>query len=186
MMTQTEYQRAIDDAISALMGQAQDGAATLSQTYPIGAHDALRLITDGLRDRVAGGHTAAAPDGRAGTWRVRLCLYDQTSPDPVADTDPDTTPGEPGAMCLRSLQSVGAWIVENATTYHGAPCIGLDDATLARRLRSLRVQMSNRRDGTGTLRLHYSVTEPGKFGAEPTTAQMLARCEIVREDGGKS
>lgn len=121
-------------------------------------------------------------DGRAALWRVRLRFYDMAGDlqQPLADSDPTLDGDQPGAVVLSSLNNVMSWIAEMATAYHGGPCAGMHSEALARPLRALRTQLSNRRDGTGTMKVRYTALHHGSFGAV-SEKHMLARCDVVRE-----
>lgn len=161
-----------EDAI-ALLGQQfrqqLDIQARVVRTTP----DALLKAV--VADLLGEEHRA---DGRALEWLVRLRLYDcgVSSNEPVADSDDKLEDHLPGTTKHRGLPAVAAWIVELASDYHGAPCAGLDRATLRRKLSSLRTMLSNRNDGTGVLRANYQVLQYG------VTRHMAVRCDVVRAD----
>jgi hypothetical protein len=116
-------------------------------------------------------------DGRAQEWQVRVRIYDNAnSIDPLVESDPDLHPAQPGRTIVRGLGSVAKLIVDQVTAYHGTVCPGLEPQVLARKIRTLRTQMSYRGDGTGTFRAAYEV--PSKFGSR----YMTVRCDVQRVD----
>lgn len=129
-----------------------------------------------------------AVDGRSVPWRARLRLYSEADgfSEPVADSDPNTPPDEPGALVLHSLPDVCGWIAELACLHHGVACAGLSRDALKRKLPGVRTQLTNRKNGTATLRVSYSVLVRGKFDGLLQPANMLARCDIVRESSTHS
>lgn len=120
-------------------------------------------------------------DGRAVQWHARLRLLDKERHDAdqiVADSDPDAEHDAPGATLLTGLPSITHWAAELAAAHHNAPCAGLDSTTLARKLRSLRSQMSNRKTGNGCMRADYVVWDH----RAKRDQRMLARIDVVRAD----
>lgn len=120
-------------------------------------------------------------DGRAVQWHARLRLLDMERPNSdqvVADSDPDAAHEAPGATLFNGLPSITHWAAELAAAHHNAPCAGLDSTTLARKLRSLRSQMSNRRAGKGCLRADYVVWDH----RAQRDHRMLARVDVIRSD----
>jgi len=77
---------------------------------------------------------------------------------------------------LLGLPAVGDWIIELASSFHGAVCAGLDAGNIKRKISTLRVNLSHRHDDTGTLKVEYEVI--ARFG----TKHMLARCDVRRAD----
>ena len=117
-------------------------------------------------------------DGRAIKWRARLRIYDmgKNRDEPVWDSDKSSPPDQPGKTTILGMANVEAWIAELASNYHNAACAGLDKQSLARKTKNLRAMMSNRGDGTGTLRADYQVL------VKDTIKYMLARCDVQRVD----
>ncbi|HEX4077904.1 MAG TPA: hypothetical protein VHX61_03395 [Rhizomicrobium sp.] len=116
-------------------------------------------------------------DGRARNWHFRLRLYDPSKPyEPVADTDASRAADQPGEMIIRGLPQILKLIPELASKHHEAPCPGLEEAMLRRKLGSLRTMLAARKDGTADLRAHYQVTANG------VTRYMVARVDICRAD----
>jgi hypothetical protein len=108
---------------------------------------------------------------------LRVRLYDITQPDePEADSDSDLAPGLPGTTIVRGLLAVTQLLSDLASTFHGDACAGLNKKTLARKVGSLRTQLSCRGDGHGTLRAYYEVTR--RFGVR----HKLAVCDVMRID----
>lgn len=174
-----KYNEALDAAIGATMTAALRAAETL-QPYNVPPGQALDLIIAGMT-QAAAEQFGTYSDGRAATWRARLYLYDARSDQLLADSDAGEPIGQPGEARIKSLAGVAQWVAANATSYHDLPCVGLEESTLTRRIKSLRVQMSTRKDGSGTMRLPYTVNEAGRFGAPAELRHMLARCEIIRD-----
>ena len=113
----------------------------------------------------------AAHDARNVAWRCRVQLYDVNAPmEPAADSDPELAPDQISATTLAGLNSVAAWLAVVADQFHGpAMPVGLDTATLARKLKSLRVDLS-RRGGNAVWRVPYTVNG----------ARWLARVNVER------
>lgn len=126
---------------------------------------------------------ATGPDGRAARWRVRVRLYSDARPsEPEADSDPDLAADKPGAEILTGLPAVAEHLRALATTFHGQDPVGLDDATLLHRIKSLRPTLS-RRGGDAVWRVPYMVTPAERFGQRGNLAlqqKWLARVDIER------
>lgn len=136
-----------------------------------------------------------ADDGRAASWRVRLMLWRQ-GPQGQSDLAGDSDPGarfdqyavEPGATVLFGLPAVATWALDLCTAAHpGATLDGLDAAIMARKLKSLRVALSNA-GGESTWRLRYGVSRAAvPDGANPlrergaSTQQFMAAIHVKRE-----
>ena len=102
------------------------------------------------------------PDNRANDWRLRLRLYESGAGEPVADSDPDLPPDQPGTIICRGLTAVADYLRDTATAFHtgandhpGLTITGLDSATLARRIKGLRPTLS-RRGGDAVFRVAYA------------------------------
>lgn len=124
---------------------------------------------------------STASDGRAVQWHARLRLLDKGRHEAdqiVADSDPDAEHTAPGATLFDGLPNITHWAAELASAHHNAPCAGLDSTTLARKLRSLRSQMSNRKTGAGCLRADYTVWDT----RTQRECRMLARIDVMRAD----
>lgn len=118
-------------------------------------------------------------DGRTVDWSARLRIYAapfDNSAEPQADTDAAALASEPGATIFAGLPAIGEWIVALASQHHNAPCVGLDAVQIARKIKGLRTQLSQRGDGTGVLRVRYTVSHGG------IDALYMARCDVARLD----
>lgn len=136
----------------------------------------LNVSFDGLMGDLLRELRESDSDGRAIKWSARLRLYDLEHPnDPVADSDPDTPPGEPGEMVFHGLPGVADWVIELAAQYHQAPCVGLTAKYFATKIKGLRTQMSSRKDNTGVLRIEYTIQRK-----DLALIYMLARVDVVR------
>lgn len=132
--------------------------------------------------------TVLAIDGRSAWWRARIRLYEASNDkEPVADSDPNAPAGAHGSGVWLSLPAVADATAEMAAQFHGAPCNGLASATLRKKIQSLRTQISNNGDGTGTWRVPYfvAITKPAlRRGMEPDAPEktrMTARIDVIRE-----
>lgn len=179
MTQQSEYDSYIQNKAQDIMAALAQAASDVNRDYGYDVATAARSIMVAVRElaEVSGGN-----DSRACLWRVRLRLYDMETlaDDPMADSDPECGPLVPGETVLMSLPAVAGWVSEMAAAYHGAPCAGLDGATLKRKLGSLRTQLSQRRDGTGCWRIPYSVIT-AKNAIVTRQVSCLARVDVIRE-----
>lgn len=179
MNSQEVFDARVREEATATVMALRSTADLMSQGCTIDRDSIFRTLIDTLRTIAADG---VRSDGRAIPWRCRLRLFDMQGAkhaDPVADTDPDKEADQMGETIILSLPAVASWIAELACAHHGGPCSGLDAFTLRRKLHSLRVQISNRKDGTGCWRLDYSCVDYDKFGAK-TERYMVARCDLER------
>ena len=173
MTPQTAYNAKVQE-IAATISDMLIHEATALNVSPIGLGQSVRAALDEMRIGVN--------DNRAAGWHVRLRLYLASNlADVVADSDEGRPQKHPGDTVLRGLPTMCDWIAELASAHHKAPCAGLDPATLRRKLASLRTQISQRGDGTGTLRTYYTVMGPARFG-DRQEIRMFARCDVTRED----
>lgn len=133
--------------------------------------DAVFHLRRAWSDRLKGFRTYESvdfrDDGRAAAWRVRLTIW--TGPDNgslVADTD-DGRPSEAdGTTILYGLSAVADWVRElTAQAHPGCVLDGLSEATLATKIKSLRVALSNQ-GGASIWRLRYAAT-PAVVEAAP-------------------
>jgi len=119
-------------------------------------------------------------DTRAVGWHVRLRLYTvMNQQDYVYDSDEGSPPDRAGRKVVYGLPNVCSWIAEQASTYHKTPCAGLDRSALKHRLSTLRNQMSRRGNGSGVMRVYYSVMTKSFGGPEET--RMLMRADIEKD-----
>lgn len=140
---------------------------------------------------IAPRHTAAPNeaivDHRATAWRFRVRVYGWQDGfrEPLADSDDELEPGEPGTLEARGLRLVADTAVRMATDYHAdGPLSGLDADTLDRKVRGLRPTLS-RRGGNATWRLHYNTQRSVKPGDPRDMAYML-RIDLERVDEGQA
>lgn len=100
-------------------------------------------------------------DGRSAIWRVRLSIWAGPAGDSLwADTDDGRQLDQEGATLLAGLPAVSAWVREMCSQAHpGATLQGLEEITLASKIKSLRVSLSNQ-GGACIWRLRYIVTPP--------------------------
>jgi hypothetical protein len=172
-MTMPTHQEHYETAIAALADSFRD--SIVKQAIQV------NVTEDALTKAVVGellGEERVA-DGRAHEWRIRLRLYDLSRPhDPQADTDPNLSPELPGTMIVRGLPAIAKLIADHASAFHGAACAGLETTVLKRRIKSLRTQLSNRGEGTGTMTVDYEVQ--GRIGSR----YMTARCDVQRIERG--
>ncbi len=107
-------------------------------------------------------------DGRSAKWRVRVRLYDAKRPD-EPEADPDARADAPGSIVIAGLPEVAVYLGQLAINFHGQQCLGLDQATLLHRLKSLRPTLS-RRGGNAAWRVPYSISQ----------GDWLARVDVER------
>lgn len=141
-------------------------------------------------------------DGRAAAWRVRLMIWrvgHEGQEDLFADSDAgarfDQHDVAPGQTIIYGLPNVAAWVRELADMAHpGAVLDGMSEHTLANKIKSLRVALSNS-GGRSTWRIRYSVTAPAaaeietltnvlKAGRErgPASSRFMANVYVQREE----
>lgn len=173
MTLQSAYNVKVQE-IAATISDMLKHEATALNVSPIGLSQSVRAALDEMR--------VGINDNRAVGWNARLRLYLASNlSDVVADSDEGRPQKHPGDTVLRGLPTVCAWVADLASAHHKAPCAGLDPSTLRRKLASLRTQISQRGDGTGTLRTYYTVMRSARFGAQEEI-RMFARCDVTRED----
>lgn len=98
-------------------------------------------------------------DGRSAIWRVRLTIWGgEEYQSLLADTDDGRDLGAEGVTLLNGLPAVSAWVRElTAQAHPGCTLDGLSEITLAGKIKSLRVALSNQ-GGTSIWRLRYAAT----------------------------
>lgn len=167
----TDIQRQFDEEVSqiarSLFDEVQRLARELERKHQLSGGSGETLIMTQLRNFDRGLYT----DGRAALWRARLRLYRAAdNREPVADSDAGKDAGQAGETLHLTLPALCHWISELASNYHGTPLIGMDPRTLKSKERTVRTQMSLRKDGTGVLTIDYRSQDE----------DMIARCDIVR------
>jgi|SRR5579859_2233553 len=140
-------------------------------------------------------------DGRAAAWRVRLTIWaGQDHASLYADTDDARPLDQDGSTILYGLSAVASWVRELCISAHpNATLDGLSEATLATKIKSLRVALSNQ-GGACIWRLRYTATpaapeapQPGQAGpgvnllktaraSTPRVEHMLAHVRVTREE----
>lgn len=139
-------------------------------------------------------------DGRAAVWRVRLTIWGgEGYQSQFADTDDGRPLDHDGATLLHGLPAVAEWVRELCAQAHPACSLdGLSEATLAGKIKSLRVSLSNQ-GGSCIWRIRYTVTPPEAPAnaaaaapgvnllklARPKAAQLqhfLAHVRVTREE----
>lgn len=144
-------------------------------------------------------------DGRAAAWRVRLTIWRIRGTDDqqecVADTDPQLPFERDGATIIYGLGAVSAWVRELCAQAHPTSTLeGLSEATLANKLKSLRVALSTQH-GSCIWRLRYSAAPiaatpsiPAEAGAGPVNRlkelpahahrldHLMAHVRVTREE----
>lgn len=149
-------------------------------------------------------------DGRAAAWRVRMMIWKTDELDQpgerVADSDPAAAFNEqhiaPGSTIIMGLPAVADWARDLALSCHaardpGATIDGLEPAELTRKLKSLRVALSNS-GGRSAWRLRYAVTTPRLerpeqatpslqylSGARPSLQHFCAYVYVQREEAAR-
>ena len=119
-------------------------------------------------------------DGRAVKWRIRVRLYDmrRDPPELEADTEAESPDQDaPGSTICLGLPDVADTLRDLATSFHSSPVLGLDDATLRHRLKSLRPTLS-RRKGNAVWRVPYEVA--ATFNGDPVKFPWMARVDIEK------
>lgn len=141
--------------------------------------DAQRLMQRGWLDTVKDIRPYHAidyaGDGRSALWRVRLMIWRIGQGD-QADLHADSDLGAPynqhetapGATLLAGLPTVGEWVREMCAQAHpGAELEGLEEATVANKVKSLRVALSNS-GGLSVWRLRYTAKMPAQVAPAPS------------------
>ena len=168
--------RHADALDAASVSHAQDLVSEAGMAFPA-AYDTL--VSEFIR-RVRQRTTAEVSDadGRSALWQVRVRLYNLARGDePEADSDPDLAADKMGVTIIRSLPGVAEHVAALASAFHGAACLGLDNATLRHRLKGLRPTIS-RRGGDAVWRIPYKIA----------AGEWLARVDLQRvsETGDKA
>lgn len=137
-------------------------------------------------------------DGRSAIWRVRLTIWGGEGYQSLhADTDDGRDLGAEGVTLLNGLPAVSAWVRELCAQAHpGCELEGLSEITLAGKIKSLRVSLSNQ-GGSCIWRLRYAVTAaaaepaPAAVGVNllksaravaPRTQYFMAHVRVTREE----
>lgn len=142
-----------------------------------------RLLLDHVGKAMMDPTTNTFRDGRAVDWRARIRIYDEAKMDqPEGDTDPDLPADAPGAMVLHGLPSVLGVVMDVVSRHHGSAALGINRASLQRKIASLRTQISNARRDSGKFTVDYQVVEH-KFG-RAMDRNMTLRCDVVRVQHG--
>lgn len=168
MSIQSTFELSVADRARAAYAVICAHADELAAAYTLSADAMTSAILADLR----GYDRAQVTDARTCLWRARLRLYPANDTrEAIADSDAELSFDHPGATVHNSLPAVCSWITDLASAFHGSPCMGLGDNVMQSKARTLRTQMSVRKDGTGTMRIEY--TSDGR--------RWLARCDVVRE-----
>jgi hypothetical protein len=129
-----------------------------------------------------GGDLSGQDDGRAGTWRYRVRLYDmEVNPDePMVDSDADLAPDKPGRETIRGLWRVLTDTATAAAEHHGGQQLrGLGPQDQERKLRGIRPTLS-RNKGRATFRIGYDT--PASWRDNPNhEPRYLARVDVLKE-----
>lgn len=127
------------------------------------------------------GDLTGADDGRAGWWSFRVRLYDMqmNRAEPIADSDGDLEPDQPGREVVRGLWKVAHEAALVAGQWHGEPLRGLTGADLERKVRGLRPTLS-RNKGRATMRIEYDTLE--SFQDVPGTERYLIRVDVLKAE----
>lgn len=132
-------------------------------------------------------------DGRAAAWRVRLMLWrigPQGQRDLHADSDLgsrfDRNGPAPGQTVIYGLPAVAEWVNELCTAAHSADSVieGISVETLLRKIRSLRVALSNA-GGEAMWRVRYDVITAPLSEQAPAHANPLRAISEAREPGSQ-
>lgn len=130
-----------------------------------------------------GGDLTGAADGRAGWWSFRVRLYDMqmNRAEPIADSDGDLEPDQPGREVVRGLWKVAQDAALAAGQWHGVPLRGLTGDVLEKKVRGLRPTLS-RNNGKACMRLPYDTFE--SFTGEGQERYMI-RVDIAKADAAR-
>lgn len=180
MTTTTSDQ--IARAVLDLKQQAHEYADMIAEGCNLHNGEVLFLIAKGFHAQFNDA-TSMELDGRAAFWRCRFRLYSNAQPDdPVADSDPDLDPGQPGAQVIRGLPAVGSELMILAAAYHKTAALrGLGHDDVAKSIRGLRPTLSRRKSAgheDATLRINYDTIET--FNEQARKRGWSARVDIVR------
>lgn len=159
------------------------GADAIAQACNLHNGEVLALIVKGYIAQFSDA-TSMETDGRAAFWRVRFRLYSNAMPDePMADSDPDLAPDQPGAQVIRGLPAVGSELLILAHAYHGTAALrGLAYDDIARAIRGIRPTLSRRKANgheDAVMRIPYNTLET--FNEQSRKRGWLARIDLVRE-----
>lgn len=151
-----------------------EAEATLRSTYERRAIEEANCSIDTFLNALGVHLQVAKRDARSADWRARVRIYsaEDNYVDPLADSDPNKSTELPGDAIHRGLPSIANWMAELIAAYHGTVPLEADAGTIRRKLGTLRVQMSYRRNGTGVLRVQY----------EHDGCCYIARCDIIKAD----
>lgn len=164
------FELAVKDAACTAYTAMKTRSDALATEFNVSQESTFHLMLRKLNDYDNG----LFVDGRAAIWRARIRLYRaDREKEVIADSDAHADPRADGKTLHISIPAMMQWVVEFVEKYsHGVP-MGLDSATLQRRTRSFRTQLSTRKDGTGVLTLDYNVEG----------FDMIARVDVKRESG---
>jgi hypothetical protein len=171
---------AVSTALVAIMDHMREAADSIAADFNLENGTALQLLGRGIADQFQEPMAGGVMDGRTAKWRCRFRIYSaQKMDEPVADTDPEQTAGEPGTMVIAGLPNVATTLAQIAVQFHGERALsGLSTEELNRRLRGLRPTLS-RRGGEATWRIPYDSLET--FDSRSLTRGWLMRVDICRE-----
>lgn len=120
-------------------------------------------------------------DERAGWWRFRVRLYDMEldKDSPMADSDSDLEPDQPGREIVRGLPLILHKMATAAFEWHGGEQLkGLGGDALERKTRGVRPTLS-RNAGRATVRIEYDTLD--SFSENPGhVPRYLARVDILK------
>lgn len=151
----------VDDIATVIAEQIRSHAVELlgDESYCFAIWKAIKL-------RLPVHHAGAPrlqPGQGEGRWMARLLMFNANG-DLAADSQPNdhVTEADPREM-LPTIRAVGEWARQSAEAFHAAendpPPQGLDEATLAKRILSLRVQLSRTKANFVWWKLPYLVGE---------------------------
>ena len=171
-------------AVLELKGRMHQQADDIVETCNLHNGELLGLIFKGLAAQFVDA-TSMELDGRAAFWRCRFRLYSNGQPDePMADSDPDLAPDQPGAQVIRGLPAVGSELLVLASAFHGTASLrGLAHDDIARAIRGIRPTLSRRKASgheDATMRINYDTLET--FNEQSRKRSWLARVDLVREN----
>lgn len=121
-------------------------------------------------------------DKRAVRWRVRIRLYDLAYSDtePMADTEPELHPTDPGTWEAAGLKGVADLVIQLAMNFHHTtePLKGLEPERIDAKIPGLRPTLS-RRGGNAVWRLPYDTQRTWDATGHRSPA-WLARVDLER------
>lgn len=170
------YEKAID-AMGELFGQH---AGAIASDFNLDYETAAKTLSFAVIRRFDNTR-AGSVDSRMALWRCRFRIYDsQHMDDPIADSDDEMPPDQPGSMVIAGLPNVAGEVTALATTFHkSGQMVGLDTSSLDRGLRGLRPTLS-RNKGKATWRVWYDTLET--FNERSQKRGWLMRVDIIREE----